>query len=756
MGFGRRNDEPNPPVPLQDHGQGAFQIREGGGVDGGQVYPAAPNGSTVQFMPTPNACPAISSYQSMHGMYQSYPYDPSIRSNSMIGVTGPNYLQSPQFDPSFVAVRGGLRKLDGCLSGLQSSQINRNVVPNQGSSAGGYQRKGEAEASTANWPSQITPSSSNLGCGASIPNQDADIVLVGVKNDINSSDIDAGKVDGSFLTLGRGSNTEGKTQGGFHPREVARNLGEAVGSRSSNSYIRPATNVYHNSTNDLSSFNSNSESRTKRKFDSREVSRRLGEAPVLRAYPVDDGVMQAATVDPYFGRQLPGPFKQRHIIENGCDSTDVLDNSIGKDYLQQFYTYPQGGPPPSTLRLDNTYSGLPPSGYTRPPDLASESSQHAWIANPPTRDLLGISDPGDVTSSLVCNSSSARGSYVTRDYLGVSTCPSKGNAMQAAGSGPQSTGRFPSTLGANSVHAFGSAGIPITQSSPNVPAMGAPFPRRLGVQLNDTSAGAPAAIQSYNQSLLSMSMASQTNSVSRYPSRDPRASQAANFVPAPVSGHYQARLPTQSSLQMPSFMTGTGLVQQAPSPVLVPQSPSPVPVPQVPSQAPVPQAPGRIPVPQAPGRIPVILPRGMHSPGQMYSNFRPGGPSQVYGRGDYQSLKRKANESARVLSWGQKKRFIPVPPHSVMGIPIDPSTPAHIKWTGSDNPSRSEPSGYKCLLCKRDLSFAPEGLDSQSVNPLAVAVLPCGHTFHEHCLEIITPDDQARDPPCIPCAIGEK
>ncbi|CAJ1954961.1 unnamed protein product [Sphenostylis stenocarpa] len=66
-----------------------------------------------------------------------------------------------------------------------------------------------------------------------------------------------------------------------------------------------------------------------------------------------------------------------------------------------------------------------------------------------------------------------------------------------------------------------------------------------------------------------------------------------------------------------------------------------------------------------------------------------------------------------------------------------------------------EPIGYKCFLCKRDLSYEPEGPISLPPASPAVAVLSCGHTFHEYCLERITPAEQSNDPPCIPCALGE-
>lgn len=69
----------------------------------------------------------------------------------------------------------------------------------------------------------------------------------------------------------------------------------------------------------------------------------------------------------------------------------------------------------------------------------------------------------------------------------------------------------------------------------------------------------------------------------------------------------------------------------------------------------------------------------------------------------------------------------------------------------------SEPSGRKCFLCKRDLSFTPatDGPVSQPRLPPSVAVLPCGHYFHARCLEIVTPPEKSTDPPCIVCDLDE-
>lgn len=64
-------------------------------------------------------------------------------------------------------------------------------------------------------------------------------------------------------------------------------------------------------------------------------------------------------------------------------------------------------------------------------------------------------------------------------------------------------------------------------------------------------------------------------------------------------------------------------------------------------------------------------------------------------------------------------------------------------------------SGHNCLLCKRDISYTPEGPVFQPAAPSPVAILSCGHCFHDLCLQRITPKDQAHNPPCIPCVIGE-
>ncbi|KAF5193448.1 hypothetical protein FRX31_016963 [Thalictrum thalictroides] len=79
----------------------------------------------------------------------------------------------------------------------------------------------------------------------------------------------------------------------------------------------------------------------------------------------------------------------------------------------------------------------------------------------------------------------------------------------------------------------------------------------------------------------------------------------------------------------------------------------------------------------------------------------------------------------------------------------------HLKCEGNIDPTVvSKSIGEKCHICKRDLSYTSEGPVTQPTIPPPVAVLHCGHTFHDECLQRITPEDQLKDPPCIPCALG--
>ncbi|KAK7828539.1 uncharacterized protein LOC112024165 [Quercus suber] len=89
----------------------------------------------------------------------------------------------------------------------------------------------------------------------------------------------------------------------------------------------------------------------------------------------------------------------------------------------------------------------------------------------------------------------------------------------------------------------------------------------------------------------------------------------------------------------------------------------------------------------------------------------------------------------------------------------DPSY--HIVWDGfdddddDDDDSITEPFGQNCPVCDDDLAYSPTDEEElcSSVLP-EVAVLSCGHSFHCHCLLLVSSEEQSTDPPCFICVNG--
>lgn len=111
------------------------------------------------------------------------------------------------------------------------------------------------------------------------------------------------------------------------------------------------------------------------------------------------------------------------------------------------------------------------------------------------------------------------------------------------------------------------------------------------------------------------------------------------------------------------------------------------------------------------------------------------------------------------LARAQRRRMTlphPSSPHVSSWPQTAPPGFVHISASRGGSSRDPKPSGYNCKLCKRDLAFPPEGPIHNPRVPPGVAVLPCQHTFHDECLQRTMPDDQATNPSCIPCALGEK
>ncbi|GER44062.1 2-isopropylmalate synthase [Striga asiatica] len=191
----------------------------------------------------------------------------------------------------------------------------------------------------------------------------------------------------------------------------------------------------------------------------------------------------------------------------------------------------------------------------------------------------------------------------------------------------------------------------------------------------------------------------------------------------------------------------------------------------------------------APAQVPTVSPRRDYSIGEATPSARHGVGS--HGVVSHSHLKRQATTNTLSEHLIQRRRITPQPaltdklatgkrpsspairtptvidklatskrPSSPTRAPITainripPEAHFHIRWEGCDEPL--EPSGHKCFLCKRDISFTADGQMYQPLIPPAAAVLPCGHTFHDGCLQKITTQGCSKYPPCIPCALGEK
>ncbi|KAL3511999.1 hypothetical protein ACH5RR_024716 [Cinchona calisaya] len=704
MGFGKPNDEHKLPVPLHGHSEFCFPSRESGASDCGQMSLGV-NSFDADFVSFPYMSLPNSPWENMQASHQSYPHDPQTGNHLMTGLMRLNTLQSSQVDPSLSNLRGSLRNGDVCSSGFQNNQINLNFIPTGSKAAGGYQMNGqgrEAALSNMNW-SQIRDTSLNLGCGTSMSHHNTNFLE---------------------LTLGIGGTADSRTKTNFDPREIASRLAETVGPHISSSQIQPATNPYHNLTVNYSNFQSNPDS-----FPG-SVSKLDGLGGWTSSHN-GDGTKQGATIamssNAYLNPHMPEAFNEHNFFENNAKNTGFMDKSIGRPSAQESYKCSQGNPSSSSLPFNSSYLCLPHPGFTKQSDLASETCEPTWISTQPTRDQLWNSysmNPGDATSSFNSHSSRHSRSSVAQDYLGISMLPLQSSAIEAVESGPQSIsfwpdGQLTSVHQVNSSQTFGSGdfpkktGLQITEGSGKKPATGAPFPRRLGLQID------AAAAQSTSGSVLPMNMGVQTGS-NEHQSRNSVPVQQTKDLVRPISGHLQDRLAAQFNYQRPSLSAGQ-------------------------------------PQHVVSAKIPKNLARVDHPTGQVLANPRVGRPSHAYGDIGQPSLKRRANEPPPVPAWGQRRRLVTIH-HSAMPAPatLPPSTPAspHIRWAGFDSPP-PQPSGQRCMLCKRDLSFTPEGPVYQpSITP-AAAVLPCGHTFHDLCLQNITPEDQSKDPPCIPCAIGE-
>ncbi|KAA8542011.1 hypothetical protein F0562_023163 [Nyssa sinensis] len=383
--------------------------------------------------------------------------------------------------------------------------------------------------------------------------------------------------------------------------------------------------------------------------------------------------------------------------------------------------------------------------------LASEPAKLTQITPQPTSDQVQICQTKTV-QNFSTESSKGRpfvrikGRSTRQDHSGQLFSAHNGSAAQAAGCGP-----FPQRIE-----------VQVPEGSAAQAAGGGLFPKRRGVQVAEGSDAQAAECRLY-QNWIGVQTASklgqpQGNLPIQFPKNYAQPAFAAGqsqqsvpfqfpidiYGPSFTNGRSQEGVPVHFAKDLlgPTSTTGQvipiakgnwlsqaynvprgpSLTRSAIRPLPVapqgqcrkitvrPSACPSVPSPQVTAPIPIPKPGAPIPTPAAAAQI--------RWQGHGIPVTKGNGLSQAYNVPHGPSLKRSAIRPPPAAPQGQhrKTRIRPsacpsVPSPQVTApaapIPTPAAAPAHIKWQGFDGPHR--PTGQKCLLCKRDLSFTSEG-----------------------------------------------
>ncbi|KAL2533975.1 Uncharacterized protein Adt_07326 [Abeliophyllum distichum] len=737
MGFG------NPPAlssPLERHGDLAVTSRPSvADVTSKITCGATISGADLMSFRYMSLPYSHSPRDDMQGTCRSYPLDCNTESIMMDCFVNPSGLSNPQTNSNLINVRSNASKLprvpeishpevstrqsidgnntitaDCFMNGVvfstdyqQHPEVNMTFMPVLGGVAAGdamTTQGGELKASSLS-RSQISGTVPNLGSSTSMLQRDESFGQFG----------SPGKIDGSFLTLGTGANPETRVHRNFSTREIASKLDE-VDSSKYNCHARQTTR------NPL----------TRTEFAGRTVSFQTnagglpssscnlgGQISSCNDVGIDRGHDTRPKSIPFFTFQSLQADKHRnHSVNSNRDSDFQVDMA------------------PSLMPFGSTSISHPEC--TRRSALASESAKPTMFPNQSTphhQQNCYVESSMRVSSESFMNFHrlQSQGSSIRHAQLGnlvplskghvVDSGPfptsvqpvgrlitlSEGRASEVVNSSPtgvQHIGQLPSCRNVSSVLALGYGMIPersgfqLSGRSTTQSAAGGPFPKRLGVQPYDL-----ASEGDLHQT--------QNCHLAHYPQKP---------VGHPIAtGPPQVSFPAQVNHCRLSVTAGQ---------------------------------------PHSPTQLSKEFPKADYTKGQVIPVAKVDFRSQASNVLCRPSLKRRANENSPAAPLVQRRKIVPQPVVLHSGSyqqkyipPPVPAAPLHIKWQGLDGPTK--PTGQKCLLCKRDLSFTPEGPIHQPAVSPAVAVLPCGHTFHDHCLQNITPEDQSKSPPCIPCAIGE-
>ncbi|KAM3246400.1 hypothetical protein T459_10614 [Capsicum annuum] len=555
---------------------------------------------------------------------------------------------------------------EGVLSkGIQNLGSSMNFMPMQSSGAGCFEK---AEKATGISQNSFQASGSPFGIGYNMQNTNS-IVGSGVHIDAKGNSVpfhSAGDIDGSFLTLGIGSNIKDRSNLRFSGKEVSNKLEEAGLPQSNKSpgqqVRRNFPSVIHGVSGGITNFQHD-----------------MGGLP--------NSARNSGVLAP--GSRISAPPFMYVTPDARLNSSNTRNSgAVGKADLRLAepdpLKYVQGGVPPPPLPFSSN-STLPPYlGFGRM--AAAPESAHAAQSTINLQNNLyaNISRNQSFMGSPILTHGG--GNRVRQDHLG----------QQSFVNVPYPWGNnlFPEGMGAQIA---GWSGIQ--------PAPGNQFPKRLGVQLNDG-----AISQATREGVLpGMGGIQQIGRGNSYQSQDygPKMQPTELSHPPFAMGRPQGGSPAKFNVSGFPYHAGQG-----------------------------------IPISKADG-----TPQASYIPG-------------------HTSVKRKASRAPPTPPTCQRRRTLTqhsnqqliAQQRQITNSPVpasSPSLPSSLVKRQAGLEELPQPVGVKCHLCKRDVAFNPEGPISRPAAPPPVAVLPCGHAFHDHCLELITPKEQSKEPPCIPCALGE-
>lgn len=556
---------------------------------------------------------------------------------------------------------------EGVLSkGIQNPGVSMNFMPMQSSGAGCFEKAGKATGISQN---SFQASGSPFGIGYNMQNTRS-IGGIGIHNDAKVNPVpfpSLGNIDGSFLTLGVGSNIEDRSNLRFTGKEVSSTSEEAVLPQTNSSPIqqmrRNFPSLIHGVPGGITNFQCD-----------------RGGLP--------NSARNSGVLAPVSRISIP-PFM--YVTPDARLNSSNTRNlgAVGKADLRLSepdpLKYAQGGLPPSPLPFSSN-STLPPHlGFGRM--AAAPESDH----------------PVKVAAQSTINQQSNLYTNISRSqsFMGSPILSQGGGRVRQDHLGQQSFVNVPHPWG-NNVFPEG-MGAQIAGWSGVQPAPGNQFPKRLGVPLNDG-----AISQATREGVLpGTGGIQQIRRGNSYQSQDqgPKMQPSELFHPPFAMGPPQGGSPAMHNVSGLPYLAGQGI--------------------------PISKVDG---TPQA---------------------------SYIHG---HTSLKRRASRAPPPTARQRRRTLTQHSNHQLIAhqrqisnSPVPASSPSlpspHVKRQGLEEPA--QPVGEKCLLCKRGVAFNPEGPFTQPAIPPPVAVLPCGHVFHDHCLQLITPQDQSKNPPCIPCALGE-